>query len=60
MRRNKVDDYVLTGASFVFYSMPVFWLGIILIVIFSGALHWFPSEGPQGAYVTDDFSQSAH
>ena len=28
--------------SFVFYSMPVFWLGIILIVIFSGALHWFP------------------
>jgi peptide/nickel transport system permease protein len=57
VRRNKVDDYVLTGASFVFYSMPVFWLGIILIVIFSGALHWFPSEGPQGAYVTDDFSQ---
>jgi peptide/nickel transport system permease protein len=57
VRRNKVDDYVLTGASFVFYSMPVFWLGIILIVVFSGALHWFPSEGPQGAYVTDDFSQ---
>ena len=57
VRRNKIDDYVLTGASFVFYSMPVFWLGIILIVIFSGALHWFPSEGPQGAYVTDDFSQ---
>jgi peptide/nickel transport system permease protein len=57
VRRNKIDDYVLTGASFVFYSMPVFWLGIILIVIFSGALHWFPSEGPQGAYVTDDFGQ---
>jgi peptide/nickel transport system permease protein len=57
VRRNKIDDYVLTGASFVFYSMPVFWLGIILIVVFSGALHWFPSEGPQGAYVTDDFNQ---
>jgi peptide/nickel transport system permease protein len=57
VRRNKVDDYILTGASFVFYSMPVFWLGIILIVIFSGALHLLPSEGPQGAYVTDDFSQ---
>jgi peptide/nickel transport system permease protein len=37
--------------------MPVFWLGIILIVIFSGALHLLPSEGPQGAYVTDDFNQ---
>ena len=57
MRRNKVDDYVLTGASFVFYSMPVFWLGIILIVVFSGLLHWLPANGPQGAYVTDDFSQ---
>jgi peptide/nickel transport system permease protein len=57
VRRNKIDDYVLTGASFVFYSMPVFWLGIILIVIFSGALHWLPSEGPQGAFVTDDFNQ---
>jgi peptide/nickel transport system permease protein len=57
VRRNKIDDYVLTGASFVFYSMPVFWLGIILIVIFSGALHLLPSEGPQGAYVTDDFNQ---
>jgi peptide/nickel transport system permease protein len=57
VRRNKIDDYVLTGASFVFYSMPVFWLGIILIVVFSGALHWLPSEGPQGAYVTDDLGQ---
>lgn len=57
VRRNKVDDYILTGASFVFYSMPVFWLGIILIVIFSGALHLLPSEGPQGAFVTDDFGQ---
>ncbi len=57
VRRNKLDDYVLTGASFVFYSMPVFWLGIILIVIFSGALHVLPSEGPQGAFVTDDLNQ---
>ncbi len=57
VRRNKIDDYVLTGASFVFYSMPVFWLGIILIVIFSGALHVLPSEGPQGAFVTDDLNQ---
>jgi peptide/nickel transport system permease protein len=57
VRRNKFDDYVLTGASFIFYSMPTFWLGIILILIFSGALHVLPSEGPQGAFVTDDFGQ---
>ena len=57
VRRNKIDDYFFTGASFVLYSMPVFWLGIILIVIFTFQLHWLPSEGPQGAFVTDDFSQ---
>jgi len=57
VRRNKVDDYVLTGASFIFYSMPVFWLGIILIVLFSETLTHLPSEGPQGATVGDLFSQ---
>ncbi len=57
VRRNKVDDYLLTGASFVLYSMPVFWLGIILIALFSFHLHWFSPEGPQGAFVTDDLNQ---
>lgn len=26
-------------------SMPIFWLGIIMIIIFSGTLHWLPSSG---------------
>jgi peptide/nickel transport system permease protein len=26
-------------------SMPIFWLGIIMIIIFSGTLHWLPSNG---------------
>ena len=57
VRRNKVDDYVLTGASFVFYSMPVFWLGIILIGVFSFTLHLLPPEGPQGETVGDLLNQ---
>jgi peptide/nickel transport system permease protein len=48
VRRNKFDDYVLTGASFTFYSFPTFWLGIILIEIFSLSLHWLPSSAPEG------------
>jgi len=48
VRRNRIDDYVLTGASFIFYSMPPFWLGILLIGIFSYTLHLLPPEGPQG------------
>jgi peptide/nickel transport system permease protein len=48
---------VLTGASFVFYSMPVFWLGIIMIVIFSQILRVLPPEGPQGATAGDLLNQ---
>ena len=51
VRRNGPLDYAATSASFVGYSMPVFWLGILLILAFSVSLHIFPSEGPQGATV---------
>ena len=52
LRRNSVVDYVTTGASFVAYSMPTFWLGILLILGF--AINWrlVPAEGPQGATVS--------
>ena len=57
VRRNRVSDYVLTGATFVGYSMPVFWLGILLILVFAVQLHIFPAEGPQGATVGAVLSQ---
>jgi peptide/nickel transport system permease protein len=52
VRRNKADDYILTGASFVLYSFPTFWLGIILIEIFSISLHILPPTAPSGDSVT--------
>jgi peptide/nickel transport system permease protein len=48
VRRNKPDDYTLTGLAFIFYSMPTFWLGILLIIVFSATLNWFPPE-PQAS-----------
>jgi peptide/nickel transport system permease protein len=51
VRRNSVADYVTTGASFVAYSMPTFWLGILLILGFSIGWHLLPPEAPQGATV---------
>lgn len=51
VRRNKVDDYVLTGTSFVLYSFPTFWLGIILIEIFAISLHILPPSAPEGTTV---------
>jgi peptide/nickel transport system permease protein len=48
VRRNKLDDYMLTGSSFVLYSFPTFWLGIILIEIFAISLHVLPPTAPEG------------
>jgi peptide/nickel transport system permease protein len=47
VRRNKPDDYAMTGLTFVFYSTPTFFLGILLIVLFSATLNWLPPEAPQ-------------
>ncbi len=51
VRRNKALDYVITGVSFVLYSMPSFWLGLLLIIAFAEKLKWFPAEAPQGATI---------
>ena len=57
VRRNKPIDYGLTGLSFIGYSMPVFWLGILLILIFAVDLHWLPPEAPQGTTIAAVLSQ---
>jgi peptide/nickel transport system permease protein len=38
-------DYMVTSFSFFGMSMPTFWFGIMLIVIFSVGLGWLPSGG---------------
>ena len=57
VRRNRVLDYVLTGASFVFYAAPTFFLGLIMIEVFSSTLGWFPPEAPQSDGVVPIFQQ---
>lgn len=44
-RRGKKTDIALTGFSMVFYAMPTFWFGIILISFFSCKLGLFPVSG---------------
>ncbi len=38
-------DHVITTFTFFLWSMPVFWLGILIVMIFSINLGWFPSGG---------------
>lgn len=51
VNRNRPVDYVLTGLAFVGYSMPSFWLGILLILVFAVSAQVLPSVGPQGATI---------
>ncbi len=45
IRRNSPFDYLLMGGSLVGYSMPIFWWGLILILLFSVNLGWTPVSG---------------
>jgi peptide/nickel transport system permease protein len=46
VRRNSAVDYVLTGFAFIFYSMPSFFLGLALIIVFSDVIPILPPTGP--------------
>jgi len=45
LRRNSFADFAVSLVAFVGVSMPSFWFGIILILIFSVQLNWLPSLG---------------
>jgi peptide/nickel transport system permease protein len=46
VKRYTVLDYSLTAGSFLFYAMPPFFLGFLLILYFSFDLHLFPVSPP--------------
>lgn len=43
--RNRWLDAGLSGTTVGFFSLPNFWLGILLILLFSIVLGWLPSQG---------------
>jgi peptide/nickel transport system permease protein len=45
VKQYKVADHAATGVALIGVSMPPFWLGLILILIFSVKLNWLPSAG---------------
>lgn len=42
---NSWFDQVITVLMYLFYAMPIFWLGIIIIELFAIHLGWFPTGG---------------
>lgn len=45
VKRYSLFDQTVTFTSYVLYSLPTFWLGLILIFIFGVTLRWFPTQG---------------
>ena len=42
-RRNGTFDVVTTNTGMVLYAMPTFWFGLLMIMLFSTKLRWFPT-----------------
>lgn len=45
VRRGSVFDHAVMSTALVGYSMPIFWWGLLLIIVFSGWLGWTPVSG---------------
>jgi peptide/nickel transport system permease protein len=58
VRRYRWQDYIASIVAFLGISMPSFWFAIILILVFSANLGWFPAFGyqPLGAGFVPWFS----
>ena len=45
VKRGSFFDQTIVGTALVGYSMPIFWWGLLLIILFSGILQWTPVSG---------------
>lgn len=44
-RRGSMFDKVHTGLALIFWSVPTFWLGLLVLMVFGGTLGWLPTGG---------------
>jgi len=51
VRRGRPFDHMLMAGSLTGYSMPIFWWGLLLILLFSVILGWTPVSGRVSAMV---------
>jgi peptide/nickel transport system permease protein len=51
-RRGSWFDRLSTGTALVLWSVPTFWLGLLLLLVFGGMLQWLPTGGLKTAGTT--------
>nr|WP_302597708.1 ABC transporter permease [uncultured Cellulosilyticum sp.] len=45
VKKNSWVDHISMVTALIGVSIPIFWLGILLIIIFAGNLGWLPAQG---------------
>jgi len=45
VRRGTIFDHSVMGTALIGFSMPIFWWGLLLIILFSVTLQWTPVSG---------------
>ena len=45
IKRGSIFDQMIMGTALIGFSMPIFWWGLLLIILFSGILGWTPVSG---------------
>jgi len=58
VRQNQWQDTVLTFLANIGMTVPIFWLGILMIYFFGLQLRWFPIQGYTSP--AEDFGRSIH
>jgi peptide/nickel transport system permease protein len=53
VRRNTITDHTVSTLAYIGFSVPTFFTGLILIIIFSVKLHWLPFLYDSNLKVTD-------
>lgn len=48
LRPNSWSDFLFSVLAYIGMSMPLFWLGLVLIFVFAFQLRWFPPSGSEG------------
>lgn len=52
-RRGRWPDYLVTSVALLAYATPLFFMGMMLIVLFSQTIRLLPAQAPQGFSVGD-------
>jgi len=54
--RNRLLDNILSVTSIALFSLPGFWVGLMLILIFAVRLDWLPTQGMRSFTSTGSYS----